>query len=246
MKTIPAAFAAFPASSLLVGGITAAAFHNDGDAIAVLSLPAGHGITRTDDPGETLKTMEENHGCPAYRLGLEVAKIAALAAAAGQECVILEMPEHGGSVMRILTPDGAATIGWLMPQAIPEGMAEGLLAERAPDPTLPYGWMWGKGKIVPDPSATGAGKGKSAIPPTALPAPVVIASSERKTIEIDFGGKPADEIRLALKAPELGARWSGRGTRRGIPASRWYCPDNPFTRQKITEILPGVTIAQAA
>jgi hypothetical protein len=226
MKTIPAAFAAFPASSLLVGGITAAAFHNDGDAIAVLSLPAGHGITRTDDPGETLKAMEENHGRPAYRFGVEVAKISALAAAAGQECVILEMPEHGGSVMRILTPDGAATIGWLMPQGIPEGMAEGLL-------------------LAPSAPAPGTGKAKAAIPPAALPAPVVIASAERKTIEIDFGGKPADEIRLALKAPELGGRWSGRGTRRGIPASRWYLPDNPFTRQKIAEIL-GVTIAQAA
>lgn len=80
-------------------------------------------------------------------------------------------------------------------------------------------------------------------PQASLPPPIVTASPERGTLEINFGGRPEKSLLEALKHPSLAFSYSGeRGTKRGVPPRTWYGPDNPFTREKVSGIL-GTEIA---
>jgi hypothetical protein len=215
--------------------ITAAlafAVHPDNDAVAILTLPPGHGHPLTEDPAD-ISGMEEAAGNPAYRLTLDPRKLAAIAdATETQGAIVMEFPAEAGAPVRLLATDGTL-IGWAMPAPAPAGSTEGLLIT---------------------PATTGTGKGKPANPakrkPEAgdkpLPPPAIIASVKRGTLEIAFGGVPPEEIRTFLKSPDLGFRYSGRGTKRGVPANQWYAPHNPHTEAKIREMFPSSTITQAA
>lgn len=159
---------------------------------------------------------------PAYRIALNAAKLAHLAEAMQNEVVILELPaDPAGKPIAVLPWSGVIT-GYLMPQPIPGGFTEGLLVE-----------------------TRGEKPAKESKPAAELPPPVVTASAERHTLEIAFGGVPPKEIREALKDPGLGFRYSGRGTKRGVPANTWYGPDNPFTRERIAALL-NATVQAAA
>jgi hypothetical protein len=198
----------------------------DGEAIAILSLPDDF----TGPAPEQTYDLAGLVTVPAYRVAINPEKLAALAAAlgAGDTCILEfpAMPEEGPMKMICLNSD---SIGYLMPQAMPAGTPEGILL----------------------PTATGTApvkrEAKQPKTPAKLPPPVVTANAERHTLEITFGGVPDKEIREALKDPALAFRYSGRGTRRGVPANTWYGPDNPFTRKKISALLKvEVATAKAA
>lgn len=230
--TLPAAFLAIASETVLLDPAARKAIATDGEAIAIQPLPGGFTDARTISktwpgaieagdgaPAESVYDLDALRTTPAYRIALNPAKLAALAAALGAgDLVILSLPASPAEGPIHVCPaalDNEA-LGYLMPQPMPEGLIEGLLLNPQ--------------SKIPNP--------QSEIKPKAdLPPPVVTASEERHTLEIAFGGKPADEIREALKDPALGFRYSGRGTKRGVPPAMWYGPDNPFTREKITELL---------
>lgn len=238
--TLPAAFLAIAGTHALIHAGNREALSSDGEIIVSLPLPDGFTASRmitksvndlvigpddgdaTDDLFDT-RPLHESAGSPAYRIALHPGKLAALAAAlASMEGIILELPASPDLPIRILPQNGEG-YGYIIPQQAAHG-EEGLLAE------------------------AGAGKAKrlnSDKPAAELPPPVIKSVAERGSLEIDFGGKPAKEILDALKDPTLGFRYSGRGTRRGVPANHWYGPDNPFTRQRITDLLK-TPITQAA
>lgn len=245
--TLPLAFVALAVSQghAMIDGQAHTAIATDGEAIAILPLPEAFKnsgrlaiqkavedftIVPTDpEPTDGMYDLSMLDAIPsAYRIAINPAKLAAIAAALGTEdLVILELPSSPAEgPLRIMRGDGGAGTGYLMPQPMPEGAgAEGLLiAGNAPE----------KSSKKPKPA------------PAKLPPPVVTASAERKTLEIFFGGKPDDAIREALKDPSLAFRYSGRGTRRGVPANTWYGPDNPYTREKIATILGGTVEIKAA
>lgn len=235
--TLSAAFLAIAGEQALLSGREALA--SDGHIIAALPLPegfaasrvitpAGHDITIGPDDGEATEESFDMAGLrhasasPAYRMAIHPGKLAALAAAlASVDILILELPTSPENPIHVLPANGLPGDGFIMPLPI-EGMPEGLLINQ-------------KSKIINPQSET----------PAELPPPIINAVPDRHTIEIHFGGKPAREILDSLKDPSLGFRYSGRGTRRGVPANTWYGPDNPYTRQKITELL-AAPITQAA
>lgn len=239
--TLPAAFLSICGTHALLNAASREALASDGEIIAALPLPDGFTVSRAitksvnnltlgpDDGDATEDTFDmtglrETIGTPVYRIALNPGKLAALAAALGSgEMLILELPASAENPIHVLPVPGTPGDGFIMPLPV-GGMAEGLLAE------------------------AGAGKAKrlnSDKPAAELPPPVIKSVAERGSLEIDFGGKPAKEILDALKDPTLGFRYSGRGTRRGVPANHWYGPDNPFTRQRITDLLKA-PITQAA
>jgi hypothetical protein len=212
------------------------AIATDGEAIVMHPLPADFQSTRiihvapemppiTPDSGDaTTDTYDLSalENPPVYRIAINAQKLAHLAEAMQNEVVVLELPsEPDGKPIKVLPYSGAKS-GFLMPLPTPPGMTEGLLVE----------------------APTAAREKRAEKTPAELPPPVVTASAERHTLEIAFGGVPAKEIREALKDPALAFRYSGRGTRRGVPANTWYGPDNPFTREKVQSLL-GVQIAPA-
>lgn len=217
--------------STIITALAAFAVHPAGDAVAIVTLPDGHGETLTEDPPPISESMEEAAGKPAYRLALDPRKLAAIAESTERQGPItLELPAEAGAPVRLLDADGIL-IGWIMPAPAPAGIAEGLLIS---------------------PAAMGTGKGKPANPAKVkpedkpLPPPAIIASEKRGTLEIAFGGVPSEEIRTSLKSPDLGFRYSGRGTKRGVPANQWYAPHNPHTEAKVREMFPSSAITQAA
>jgi hypothetical protein len=232
--TLSAAFLAIASDRALLNAATREALASDGEIIAALPLPEGftqpRAITRSvndltlgPDDGDATEesfdtaSLRENFGQTVYRLALNPAKLHALAAAIGStDCVVIEL-SASPDLARVLPGDSAsAAYGFIVPAACPRGTA-GLLVE----------------------TGTGNSQKESREKTTAeLPPPIVTASIERHTLEIAFGGVPAKEIRDALKDPSLGFRYSGRGTKRGVPANVWYGPDNPFTRERIAALLP--------
>ena len=214
------------------------AIATDGEAIALTDLPDGFDTARLvhKDTADLTPTAGEQtdiaydldalRTTPAYRVAFNPAKLAALAAAIGAEdLVVIEFaahPEEGP--MKVTGKLPSSSYGYLMPQPMPDQGAEGLLENL-------------KSQIS---------NLKSAKPEAApLPPPVVIAVAQRGTLEIAFGGVPAKEIREALKSPDISFNYSGRGTRKGVPANTWYGPDNPYTREKITTLL-AVEVKAAA
>lgn len=219
---LPAAFLAL--GNELLDPATKKAIATDGEAIAILRLPDDF-TGPAPEQNYDLSALETH---PAYRVAFNPAKLAALAAAlgAGDTCIVEfpAKPEEGPMKMTCLNSDAT---GYLMPQPMPAGTTEGILLETGAAPAK---------REAKEPKA-----------PAQLPPPVVTASAERHTLEIAFGGVPAKEIREALKDPALAFRYSGRGTRRGVPANTWYGPDNPFTRKKISALLKvEITTAKAA
>jgi hypothetical protein len=217
------------------------AIATDGEAMITHPLPNEFGllesrtVTVTEDvlpitaasgePADGEFDFEALENPPAYRIALNAAKLALLAEAMQNNVVILELPaEPAGKPIKIHPWSGCKT-AYLMPSPMLERVAEGLL-------------------VNPGTAAevTGIQSPAAAAP---LPAPVVTACAERHTLEIFFGGKPDAAIREALKDPGLAFRYSGRGTRRGVPPHTWYGPDNPYTREKISALL-GVGITNQA
>jgi hypothetical protein len=251
--TLPLAFVALAVSQghAMIDGQARTAIATDGEAIVILPLPepfensgrlvieravSDYTIVPTDpEPTEGMYDLSPLDAIPsAYRIAINPAKLAAIAAALDSEdLVILELPASPAEgPLRIMPGNCEPGTGYLMPQPMPAGGGEeGLLGEIRPGGKLP--------------EIQTAKRSKPAAESKPLPPPVVTASAERKTLEITFGGVPAKEIREALKDPALAFRYSGRGTRRGVPANAWYGPDNPFTREQIQKLL-GVQIQQAA
>lgn len=212
------------------------AIATDGEAIVMHPLPADFQSTRivhvapemppiTPDSGDvTTDTYDLSalENPPVYRVALNAQKLAHLADAMQDDILILELPaDPSGKPIKVLPSVGAKS-AYLMPSPTPHAMIEGLLVE----------------------APAAAREKRAEKTPAELPPPVVTASAERHTLEIAFGGVPAKEIREALKDPALAFRYSGRGTRRGVPANTWYGPDNPFTREKVQSLL-GVQITAA-
>lgn len=213
------------------------AIATDGEAIVLHPLPDGftesHTVSREwpgaisagdGAPSQDSYDLSALEHPPVYRIALTAAKLAHLAEAMENEVVILEFPaDPEGKPIKVLPWSGAKT-GYLMPQAMPPGEREGILVEVGP-----------AGNVSEIQTSK---RDKPAAESKPLPPPVVTASAERHTLEIAFGGVPAKEIREALKDPALAFRYSGRGTRRGVPPNVWYGPDNPYTRQQIAALLP--------
>ncbi len=208
----------------------------DGEAIALAPISEGFTQARlipqekaheiSPDSGEPSDVYDLTQLVtpPGYRIALNPAKLATLAAAIGAEnLVIIELPAHPSEGPLKLTCLNSDSLGYLMPQPMPDDLQEGILIN-----------LQSQISNLQSPPAE----------PAPLPPPIVTANAERHTLEIAFGGVPPKEIREALKDPALGFRYSGRGTRRGVPPAMWYGPDNPFTREKISTLL-GVEIAAA-
>ena len=239
MHLLPAAFLGLAQEHVLLDPAARMAIATDGEAVALLPLPAGfdrRALVPIHDPTQDTNIWSTSGDATeveynlsalrtegAYVVALNPAKLAALAAALGAgDLVIIEFPAHPAEGPMFVRPGTGDAYGYLMPQAMPDNGPEGLLQNPQSDD-----------------------RQSSIKPPQAdLPPPIVTASAERHTLEIAFGGKPADEIREALKDPALGFRYSGRGTKRGVPPSMWYGPDNPFSREKIQALL-GVEIQPA-
>jgi hypothetical protein len=235
--TLPQAFLSL-GSSILIDAAARKAIATDGEAIVIHPLPEEFTATRligihpdmppitpdSGDPTADTYDLAALEHPPVYRITLNAAKLAQLAEAMQNDVVILELPaDPAGKPIKVLPWDGVKH-AFLMPRGTPPGVKDGLLVE------------------------TGTGKSRKTSEPkpeAELPPPVVTASVQRGTLEIFFGGKPADEIREALKDPRLGFRYSGRGTKRGVPPNAWYGPDNPHTRHVIGDLLK-VTVAAAA
>ena len=241
---LPAAFLALASESVLRDPTLACALSTDGEAIAVLPLPAGFASRRqiptatlpkadmyiSPENGEPTDTdwniisLDTMAGSPAYRIALNPAQLATLAAAIGAgEFIVLELSADPAAPVRVLTAGDSSYSpgtrnyphGFLMPFEMPQGKS---------------------GLTETNPAASTRSNSPAEDKP--LPPPVVLASTKRATLEIVFGGKPPVEIREALKEPDLAFRYSGeRGTKRGVPPRTWYGPDNPFTREKISELL---------
>lgn len=234
MKTLPATLLAFSAIAVHVTASHAFSCHQDGDAIAILPLPEGHDVPPTDDP-LPLEGMDEAAGTAAYRLAISPAKLAAIAAATGTDgTVIMELGADATCPTRILSPDGKEAIGWLMASPIGADLPEGLL-------------------VTPASTTEGTGKGGNAIPmkekekpAVQLPPPVITTGEKSGNLEINFGGRPEKEKLDAIKAPDLGFRYSGnRGTKRGVPPRTWYGPDNASTRHRLAELFPESSLQAA-
>ena len=241
---LPAAFLALAHETVLLDPASRKVISTDGEAIALHPLPEGFTKARTisrewpgsispNDGGDASDTYDltalRTEG--AYVVALNPQKLVALAAALGAEdLVIIEFPAHPAEGPMFVRPANGESYGYLMPQPMPGNGHEGLVGIPTTD-----------GNRLNSDSKQPAAESKP------LPPPVVTASIERKTLEIAFGGKPADEIREALKDPGLGFRYSGRGTKRGIPPAMWYGPDNPYTRERIAALLKvEITEAKAA
>jgi hypothetical protein len=238
---VPAAFLALAPESFLVDAEIHHAIAFDGEAVALLKLPPMFTESRmipkdcqaiapdSGEPSEQLLDLDALKAPAAYRIALNPAKLALLAEAIGSaEIIILEMPENPAAApMKITSPLADSGHGYLMAKEMPAGISEGIVASGTAT----------TGRLNSD--------SKQAASDKPLPPPVITASAERKTLEIAFGGVPAKELRDALKDPALGFRYSGRGTKRGVPANVWYGPDNPFTREKIAGLL-NVPVKAAA
>ena len=153
----------------------------------------------------------------AYHVTLDARRLLALAEALGDDEILLRIPATTDLPITVTpaNPDGPDfATGYFTPLA-----GEGLVAT-----------------ITGSPAATTKPEG----PPSAT---VARLEKHEKTgaIIVRFDGKPAKEVREVLKDPSLGFRWSGGGTKRGIPAEVWYGPDNPYTRERLGE-LPGVAL----
>lgn len=243
--TLPAAFLALATEAALVNSSSREVIASDGEALACIPLPEGFRETRaipipedgkeiviTPDYGEPggedydMTALRILAGKPAYRIAINADKLAALAAAIGAEeqIVVIEFPTDPEHAIRVLRNAPGGPDGFLMPHPCADGI-EGLLVEsdihetRARDSKKP-----------------------AAKEPKELPPPVVRAVEDRKSLEIEFGGRPAKEILEALK--DLAFRYSGRGTRRGVPPSTWYGPDHAYNREQLTSLL-GVSITEA-
>lgn len=218
---LPAAFLALAQGNELLDPALKKAIATDGEAIAILPLPEDFTGPQPEQTYDLAALRTEG----AYVVAFNPQKLAALAAALGAEdLVIVEFPASPQDGPMLVRPGTGEGIGYLMPQPMPHDGPEGLLVEVGPAATVS--------------EIQTAKRYKPAAESKPLPPPVVTASAERKTLEIAFGGVPAKEIREALKDPALGFRYSGRGTKRGVPANIWYGPDNPFTREKIAALLP--------
>lgn len=201
--------------------------HQDNDAVAILTLKEGHNIPLTEDPPDLSPLEHAAGGQPVYRTRMHVGKLAMIAAALGaDETLTLEFPFTPGAPARVVAENGT---GWIMPALMLGGIQEGLLVPIA---------IKGEGK-----SASDSPKTKEEI---TLPPPIITASEKRMTLEIDFQGKPPEELRNAIKSPDLGFRYSGGGTKRGVPPKMWYGPNNPYTQQKLKELFPDAKFKQAA
>ena len=154
----------------------------------------------------------------AYHVTLDARRLLALAEALGEDEIVLRIPATTDLPITVTpaNPDGPdCTVGYFTPLC-----GEGLVARLAAPPA--------------------AGSAKPDAPPSAS---VARLEKHDKTgnIIVRFDGKPAKEVRELLKDPSLGFRWSGGGTKRGIPPEVWYGPDNPYTRERLAE-LPGVAL----
>ena len=222
---LPAAFLAL--GNELLDPASKKAIATDGEAIAILPLPEDF----TGPAPEQTYDLTALRTDGAYVIAFNPKKLATLCEAIGAEdLVIVEFPAHPQDGPMFLCPGTGEAIGYLMPQPMPHGGPEGLLGELARTGTVS--------------EIQTAKRGADNKPAAPLPPPVITASAERHTLEIAFGGVPAKEIREALKDPALGFRYSGRGTKRGVPANTWYGPDNPYSREKLTALL-GVEITTA-
>jgi hypothetical protein len=152
----------------------------------------------------------------AYHVTLDARRLLALAEALGDDEILLRIPA---------TTDLPITVT----PANPEG----------PDHIVGYFTPLAGEGLVAKVEVSGATT-KPDAPPSAA---VARLEKHEKTgnLIVRFDGKPAKEVREVLKDPALGFRWSGSGTKRGIPAEVWYGPDNPYTRERLSE-LPGVAL----
>lgn len=229
---------------MLLDPASKSAIATDGEAIAILPLPDGFhtGGPRlmatsgahqdlTITPPEGVLT-EDTYDLTAlvtpaaYRIALNPAKLAALAAAIGSgEFVTLELPaspEEGPMLVFPAMP-GSGAYGYLMPQPADRGDKEGILIATAPVPA--------------------AADSPAAIPPPAketLPPPAILATTRKDTrlIEVNFHGRPDKEILKEIGREGIGFSYSGqRGTKKGVPPCIWYAPDNEFFRSQIQNLL---------
>lgn len=154
----------------------------------------------------------------AYHVTLDARRLLALAEALGDDEIVLRIPATTDLPITVqpANPDGPdCTIGYFTPLA-------------------------GEGLVAPLAAAPAAGSAKPDAPPSATTARLE-KHEKTQAIIVRFDGKPSKEVRAVLKDPALGFRWSGGGTKRGIPPEVWYGPDNPFTRERLAE-LPGVAL----
>ena len=242
---LPAAFLALASESVLLDPAAKSAIATDGEAIAILPLPQEF----TGPARLVLLPVNRENGCSiepqsgaptedtydltqlvtpaAYRIALNPAKLAALAAALGSpEFITLELPAspEDGPMLVFPAMPGTGAYGYLMPQPCDRGDKEGLLTE----------------------SGAGNLNLKSEIsdlklpPPAALPPPTILATTRKETrlIEVNFHGKPEKEILQQIGRDGIGFSYSGqRGTKKGVPPCIWYAPDNEFFRSQIQNLL---------
>lgn len=229
-------------SGVFLDDKASAAIATDGDIIAILPFPKGSKLEEavqiphgTDDLELQLQdgsaimpdgleapladthwgwsTIEEaaKASPSTYHILIDARKLASLAAALGSEVIAL----------RISTPDA--------PIMVHRADQDTQLAKVPHGYLMPHG---GDGLLISPPAAAAAPGG----PVTAEVR--VIDKEGLKALEVHFTGKPDKPIREALKASDLGFRWSGdKGTRRGISPKCWYGPDNAYTRQRVGEIV---------
>lgn len=226
MKTIPATLAAFSVLPPFVTGDTAYSINEEAGSVAILTLPAGHGLEQSPDAPD-LSGMDTLAGAAAYRIALDPRQLLAISMALEvQTPLVLEFSADPAAPVRVL--NGQEQIGWVMPAAMPPTLTEGLLIT---------------------PATTGTEKGNPAIPTKEskpLPAPIVHTSAKRNTLEVEFGGVPPEETRKAIGNDGLGFRYSGRGTKRGVPGKMWYATDTPANREALAQLIPGTAFKEAA
>lgn len=217
------------------------AIATDGEAIAILPLsedftgPARLVLLPVDrengcaidpqsgTPTEDTYDLTQLITTPAYRIALNPAKLAALAAALGShDFITLELPANpeDGPMLVFPAMPGTGAYGYLMPHPCDRGDKEGLLTE------------------------TGAGiparNLKSEISNLKSPPPTILATTRKESryIEVNFHGRPAKEILKEIGREGIGFSYSGqRGTKKGVPPCIWYAPDNEFFRSQIQNLL---------
>ncbi len=204
------ALAAGPKGGTIIDPDLGLAISTNGNALAMIPLPEKHGFSRrritaagkagmdisaaSGDETTTawpISDIENAAGTPAYRITIDPTLLAKLAKALGSETTVVLELPAEGGKPIRVLTVGDSS-GWLMPINGPE---DGLTA-------------------VPPPSVQDSRNPISSIP-------AIQFNPDRQGIELAFHGKPAVEIREAMK--DAGFRWHGK-------TKVWYAKDTPARR----------------